>query len=170
MQSSTIVTYCSHTVHTIRCCTAFWFFFICYEIQHRYYTRFKYLLILSKLYSNSLSFPLLLYGTGTILSSLREITQINVTGNSTMYPCRYDCTFHPDPLTNMVATDNTCFLLADFIKSSLLKLLSQMNRNLVGSNYGRSSIKNAHFIPIRWHRQFLFLIGRFLTIFFSDTA
>jgi hypothetical protein len=35
-------------------------------------------------------------------------------------------------------------------KSSLLKLLSQMNRNLVGSNYGRSSIKIAHFIPIRW--------------------
>ena len=25
-----------------------------------------------------------------------------------------------------------------------------MNRNLVGSKYGRSSIKNAHFIPIRW--------------------
>ena len=25
-----------------------------------------------------------------------------------------------------------------------------MNRNLVGSNYGRSSIKIAHFIPIRW--------------------
>jgi hypothetical protein len=50
----------------------------------------------------------------------------------------------------MVATDNSCFLLADFIKSSLLKLLSQMNRNLVGSNYGRSYIKIAHFIPIRW--------------------
>jgi hypothetical protein len=25
-----------------------------------------------------------------------------------------------------------------------------MNRNLVWSNYGRSSINNAHFIPIRW--------------------
>jgi hypothetical protein len=53
MQSSTIITYCSHTVHKIRCCTTFWIFFICYKIQHRYYTRFKYLLILSKLYSNS---------------------------------------------------------------------------------------------------------------------
>jgi hypothetical protein len=30
------------------------------------------------------------------------------------------------------------------------KLLSQMNWNLVGSNYGGSSIKIAHFIPIRW--------------------
>jgi hypothetical protein len=29
-----------------------------------------------------------------------------------------------------------------------LKPLSQMNRNLVGSIYGRSSIKNANFIPI----------------------
>jgi hypothetical protein len=33
-------------------------------------------------------------------------------------------------------------------KSSSLKLLSQLNRNLVGSIYGRSSIKIAYFIPI----------------------
>jgi hypothetical protein len=37
--------------------------------------------------------------------------------------------------------------LTDFFKSSL-KPLGQMNRNLVGSIYGRSSIKIAHFIPI----------------------
>jgi hypothetical protein len=48
-----------------------------------------------------------------------------------------------------------CFLLSftSFgwgVSEDLLKLLSQMNRNLVGSNYGRSSIKIAHFIPIRW--------------------
>jgi hypothetical protein len=48
----------------------------------------------------------------------------------------------------MVATDGFCFWLADFFKSSPLKSLSQMNRNLVGSNYGGSSIKIAHFIPI----------------------
>ena len=36
-------------------------------------------------------------------------------------------------------------------KSSPLKPLGQMNRNLVGSIYGRSSIKNAHFVPI--HQQ-----------------
>jgi hypothetical protein len=35
-----------------------------------------------------------------------------------------------------------------FFKSSPLKLLSQMNRNLVESNYGRSSKEIAHFIPI----------------------
>jgi hypothetical protein len=36
-----------------------------------------------------------------------------------------------------------------FKKASPLKPLGQMNRNLVGSIYGRSSIKIAHFIPIR---------------------
>jgi hypothetical protein len=33
-------------------------------------------------------------------------------------------------------------------KSSSLKLLGQMNRNLVGSIYGKSSIKIDHFVPI----------------------
>ena len=35
-----------------------------------------------------------------------------------------------------------------FLKSSPLKPLGQMNRNLVGSIYGMSSMKNAHFVPI----------------------
>jgi hypothetical protein len=50
----------------------------------------------------------------------------------------------------MAATGNSCFWLDDFFKSSEspLKLLDQMNRNLVGSIYGRSSIKIAHFVPI----------------------
>jgi hypothetical protein len=38
--------------------------------------------------------------------------------------------------------------LADLKKSSPLKPLSQMNQNLVGSIYGMSSIKIAHFISI----------------------
>jgi hypothetical protein len=61
-----------------------------------------------------------------------------------------DYSFRPDLLTNMVATSDSCFWLADFIKSSPLKLLSKMNRNLDGSNYGRSSITIAHFISICW--------------------
>jgi hypothetical protein len=62
-----------------------------------------------------------------------------------------ECTFCYDPLPNTAATGNSCFWLADLKKkSSPLKVLSQMNRNLVWSNYGRSSIKIAHFIPIRW--------------------
>jgi hypothetical protein len=59
-----------------------------------------------------------------------------------------DCTFCPDPLTNMAATGNSFFWLADFLKSSSLKPLGRMNRNLVGSIYGRSSIQIAHFVPI----------------------
>jgi hypothetical protein len=59
-----------------------------------------------------------------------------------------DCSFCTDPLTNMAATCNSCFWLADLFKSSSLKPLGQMNRNLVGSIYGRSSIKIANFIPI----------------------
>jgi hypothetical protein len=49
----------------------------------------------------------------------------------------------------MAATRNSCFWLADFFKSSPLKPLGQMNRNLVGTIYGRSSIKIAHFVTIR---------------------
>ena len=59
-----------------------------------------------------------------------------------------DCSFRPNPLTNMAATGDSCFWLADFLNSSPLKTLGQMNRNLVASIYGRSSRKSAHFIPI----------------------
>jgi len=59
-----------------------------------------------------------------------------------------DCSFCPEPLTNMAATDDSCFWLGDFLDSFPLKPFGQMNRNLVGSIYGRSSIKIAHFVPI----------------------
>ena len=59
-----------------------------------------------------------------------------------------DCTFRPEPLTNMAATGNSCFGLVDLKKSSL-KPLGQLNRNVVGNIYGRLSIKIAHFVPIR---------------------
>ena len=54
-----------------------------------------------------------------------------------------------------------------------LKPPGQINRNMVGSIYGRSCINYAHFVPIHYkhgrHRQFFFLIGRFLKIFSSKT-
>jgi hypothetical protein len=52
-------------------------------------------------------------------------------------------------LTNMAITGNSCFWLDDLKKSSPVKPLGQMNRNVVGSIHGRSSIKIAHFVLIR---------------------
>jgi hypothetical protein len=48
----------------------------------------------------------------------------------------------------MAVTGNSCFWLTDLKKNSPLKPLGQMNRNMVGSIYGISSMKIAHFIPI----------------------
>ena len=76
-----------------------------------------------------------------------------------------DCSFSPDPLADMAAQT---ILVADWLipkKSSTLKPLGQMNRNVVGSIYGRPSIKIAHFGSVNkhsQHRQSVLLIGRFL--------
>jgi hypothetical protein len=59
-----------------------------------------------------------------------------------------DCIFRPDPFTNMAATGDSCFWLADFLDSSPLKPFRQMIRNLVISNYGKSSVAIAHFVSI----------------------
>ena len=57
-----------------------------------------------------------------------------------------------------------------FLKSSPLKPLGQINRNLVGSIYGRFSIKSANFVPIHvqtWPPQ-AFLVSDWLIFrFFS---
>jgi hypothetical protein len=47
-------------------------------------------------------------------------------------------------LWNMVTIGDSCFWLANFKNSSLLLPFGQMNRNLVGSIYGRSFVKLAH--------------------------
>ena len=59
-----------------------------------------------------------------------------------------DCSFCPDSLTNMATTGDSCFWLADFLNSSPLKPYGQMNWNLLGSIFGRSSVKITHFVPI----------------------
>jgi hypothetical protein len=71
-----------------------------------------------------------------------------------------ECSFCPDPFTNMATMGNSCFWLADFFKSSPLKPLGIMYRNLVGSIYIMSSIKFAHFVPIgyqTWPLQTIFV-------------
>ena len=69
--------------------------------------------------------------------------------------------FVPIPLTNMATTGNSCFWLDEILKSFPLTLHGQMNRNLAGNIYGRSSIKQgsrnqakwATFLPwIQWNR------------------
>jgi hypothetical protein len=83
-----------------------------------------------------------------------------------------DCSFCPDPLTNMAAIGNFCFWLRRFFRNQPIRnknclwrpcLLTdrdemskiyrgpaiEMNRNLVGSIYGRSSINIAHLVLIR---------------------
>jgi hypothetical protein len=65
--------------------------------------------------------------------------------------------------------------LAEIKKSSPLKPLGQMNRNIVGSIYGRSSLKIAYFFPIRyqtWPPQTILVSDWliFFKIFFSVTA
>ena len=68
----------------------------------------------------------------------------------------------------LIIHDKTCMLkllsynIISVFESSPLKPLVQMNRNLVGSIYGRSSINIARSINKHGHhRQFLFLIGQF---------
>jgi hypothetical protein len=61
-----------------------------------------------------------------------------------------ECSFSSDPLKNMATIGNSCFWLADWIQSYPLKQLGLMNRNLVASIYGRSSLKMAYFVPIRY--------------------
>ena len=74
-----------------------------------------------------------------------------------------DCSVFPDPLTNMAITGNSCFWLAEIKKTSPLKPLGQMNWNLVGSIYLRSSIKITHFdIYIHW---IWYCFGNYFTYF-----
>ena len=59
-----------------------------------------------------------------------------------------ECTFCFDPLPDMATAGNSCFWLTNFFKSPPLKPLGQINRNLVGSIYGMTSMTIAHFVPI----------------------
>ena len=59
-----------------------------------------------------------------------------------------DCSFRPDLLAKWLPQT---ILVSDWLiskKSSPLKPLCQMDQSLIGSIYGRSSIKFAHFVPI----------------------
>ena len=56
------------------------------------------------------------------------------------------CTFRANTLAKIATTGNSCFWLVISKKSSFLKPFGQINRYLVRSIYGRSSLKNVHFL------------------------
>ena len=58
------------------------------------------------------------------------------------------CTFCYESWPNMDTRGNVCFWLANFKKSTPLKPLGHINRNLVGSIYGMSSMTIAHVVPL----------------------
>jgi hypothetical protein len=57
------------------------------------------------------------------------------------------CSFRPDPLTHMAATGDSCFWLAEFLNSSPLKPLGQMNRNFGRKHLWAVLSKDCSFRP-----------------------
>ena len=91
-----------------------------------------------------LTFHILIYSSATTGPNGTKL------GRKHLYKVLYKVSsFRPIPPTNMATKDNSCFWLTNvkLNKSSPLKLLGQIEPNLAGSIYVRSSIKLLHLVP-----------------------
>jgi hypothetical protein len=85
------------------------------------------------------------------------------------------CSFRLDPLTNMAATGDACFWLADLKKSSPLKTawpndLKLGRKHLWSVLHKEYSFRSNSINKHGRHRRFLLLIDLFLKIFSSETT
>jgi hypothetical protein len=90
-----------------------------------------------------------------------------------------ECSFLPDPLTNMAATGHSCFWMIIRNKNGLWWSCLLTDRDELSNLYRGPSIDASYQVSVhlvkrfqrrRFYRQFLFLIGWFLKIFSSETA
>ena len=88
-----------------------------------------------------------------------------------------DFSICPDPLINMAATGDSCFRGADWLIFKILLLWNWVAKWIetwweatMAGPLWRMLLSSRSINKHGRHRQFLFLIGRFLKIFFSETA